>query len=100
MNGFLESFEFGRYILKFHKVFVDYGGYKSVLLGLPNSGILPSASVFGVLSADSGTSVRRLLGLPLFYDPAFGLEGSLFALCLFCAAAAFLFLKGTRALKE
>ena len=73
---------------------------QSVLLGLPNSGILPSASVFGVLSADSGTSVRRLFRLPLFYDPAFGLEGSLFALCLFCAAAAFLFLKGTRTLKE
>ncbi|MCQ2446919.1 MAG: amino acid ABC transporter permease [Clostridia bacterium] len=46
MEAFLRSFDFGKKILKFTEVFIDYGGYKNVLTGLKNTALI---AVFGLL---------------------------------------------------
>lgn len=64
MTDFLSSFEFGRYILKFNKVLVDYAGYKSVLLGLRNTVII---AVLGLLiGIVIGTLIATIRVIPKY----------------------------------
>lgn len=55
MEAFLSGFSFGKKILKFLEVFIDYGGYKSVLIGLKNTALI---AVLGLLI---GTLVGTLI---------------------------------------
>ncbi len=61
---------------------------QNIIFGLPNSGRPPSVSVF--------TSVPSGTGSTFFYDPSFGLEGSLFAGMLLFTVTLVLFFTGRK----
>ncbi len=61
---------------------------QSIIFGLPNSGVLVPYSVFRAYSTSSFSS--------FFYDPGFGIEGTVFSCIVLSLAAALVFTRGRR----
>ncbi len=98
VTGIINNFAFG-ILLSFIAFYYDsfwcaaalhtaWNFTQNILFGLPNSGTFMPYSVFRLDSASSSVS--------FFYDPGFGIEGSVLSCLVVSSAAAFVFLFGRR----
>jgi len=98
VTGIIENFAFGilmSLIVCYYDSFwsaaalhTAWNFTQNIIFGLPNSGVLVPYSVFRLDSASSSMS--------FFYDPGFGIEGSLLSCIVVSAAAVLVFIFGRR----
>lgn len=98
VTGIIDNFAFGilmSFIVRYYDSFwcaaalhTAWNFTQNIIFGLPNSGILMPYSVFRL--GESASSVS------FFYDPGFGIEGSVLSCLVVSAAAVLVFILGRR----